>query len=316
MQSCAKAEGRAWWNQLRYDKAVEAGCGCYVHRPATSDGSHRSQVLDHGAPENSRPAGVPASATIDDLQNIQSKNKMPQLRRSTAKLPARKAVVHVKGEQVVTTLATTCHLPPSRGNDWSPIHSRPHTRGVMRNYEHVARTETAITPKAVLDIAPRSLASQDVLPKPAKYFYSQQDSPTLSGNILSVTTAQRKVSSPKHQRSAASVTLSATASADSQTALQKGLPPSVHGSAASFSLSPTTSAESQASHDPVGPTHAAQAAATSKAKEPPVRSHRRLVIPQQRVRVVSMLHPGPRQHRKKLLEVCCLSNVTFPVCAA
>ena len=136
MSSTAQApKGKAWWVQLQHDRAVSAGCQFYTYRPATS--SH-SANLQQDPSFNEQVAKLRPS-TSDAYSNIFSTtaaassmcspHSLCVMRPSTsAKLPARKALGSRQGDRSCPiSTAVSRPVPMSRGNDWSPVHSRPVT---------------------------------------------------------------------------------------------------------------------------------------------------------------------------------------------
>ena len=135
-------EGKAWWVQLQHDRAVTAGCQLYTHRPATC-GPNISLQQNPGLSEQDarlRPSTVAAiSRPLEHTSSTFSCGcaasntalHSPCVRHdgTSAKLPARKALGSRQGNGIATfSSAVSRPMPMSRGNDWSPLPSRPGTR--------------------------------------------------------------------------------------------------------------------------------------------------------------------------------------------
>lgn len=155
MSSTAQApKGKAWWVQLQHDRAVSAGCQFYTYRPATSGHSAYLQQ-DPGFDEQAaklRPFTSDASmfSTRTTSSSMCSPHNLCLMRPSTsAKLPARKALGSRQGDRTCPiSTAVSRPVPMSRGNDWSPVHSRPVTSSndlVARRTAPPADTSTLAT---------------------------------------------------------------------------------------------------------------------------------------------------------------------------
>lgn len=324
MQSqLTQLEGKAWWTQLQYDRAIEAGCQFCIQRPATTDGRNKLRQLDAHAVAyaTARPCTVSASHTTNAMHNKALEGsqqfgcKLPCIMRkpSSAKLPARKAVSrHLNNEHVSSTLGSSCRVPASRGNDWSPVHSRPGTRGPAISHQQTAKLhperQSTTTPVAGL---------QSPAGKPPQHRDKQQQLLTATADVhrsapLAVTalaitkssagapgscSTQAVValpSTPSSQMSAGSSTHPST-----QTSAASIQPASTQTSTASLTLSATVSSASNRAIQ--GRAELDQVAKVEHKAVHGVRQ--RSLMPQQRVKVVSALHPGPRQHKMKVLEV-------------
>ena len=136
MSSTAQApQGKAWWVQLQHDRAVSAGCQFYTYRPATSGHSaYLQQDPSFGEqtaklrPSTSN-AYTSTFSTSTAASSMCSPHNLCVMRPSTsAKLPARKALGSRQGDRSCP-ISTAVSRPVlmSRGNDWSPVHSRPVT---------------------------------------------------------------------------------------------------------------------------------------------------------------------------------------------
>lgn len=149
------SEGKAWWVQTQRQRAMDAGCEFYVHRPATSHApvSKQRQATFRGykqGSENGRPS------TVGGIQGSARENTGAQatltdqhasciMRPYTSpKLPARRALLSTQASRAQLSSAAVSHvLPASRGNDWSPVHSRPTTRGAVSNMYEVKHSGAA-----------------------------------------------------------------------------------------------------------------------------------------------------------------------------
>ena len=139
-------EGKAWWVQLQHERAVTAGCQFYTFRPATSSTStclqHQEFTL---AGQHSKTSTMARPSTVDNCRPLAytsstfsagekaAAGPVPSpfvMRPATSpKLPARKALGSRQGGAIHPWLtAVSRPVPISRGNDWSPLHSRPATR--------------------------------------------------------------------------------------------------------------------------------------------------------------------------------------------
>ena len=140
-----ETHGKAWWVQLQHQRAVSAGCSFYTHRPNTSYASlSTSRKAEAGSSNQIRPATVgTCHATPADAANSTSLGAFSggssggarwhaagAIRPGTSpKLPARIALRSTQASgALLPSAAMSRTIPPSRGNDWSPVHSRPATR--------------------------------------------------------------------------------------------------------------------------------------------------------------------------------------------
>ncbi len=136
MSSTAQGpKGKAWWVQLQHDRAVSAGCQFYTYRPATSG---HSAYLQQDPSFNEQAAKLrPCTSdgytstfsTRAAASSMCGPHNLCVMRPSTsAKLPARKALGSRQGDRTCPiSTAVSRPVPMSRGNDWSPVHSRPVT---------------------------------------------------------------------------------------------------------------------------------------------------------------------------------------------
>lgn len=311
-------EGKAWWTQLQHDRAIEAGCHFYVHRPATTEGQTRQKFLEDPARRAAgRPSTVPLAvnarkhsraAHTNGSHQASNKPCETKMRPSTSHLPARNRLSGQLSLQAISsTLGSSRWEPASRGNDWSPVHSRPVTRG-MAVPQQQATTAHDVHPVLKPSTAARKLpppsskpsrhkhtqqrpqttpmnkpeAAQDsehtivaakplpATPVPGASYATAPSLPTTGATPLLTETSDISTKHPSSQNSAASVHLFTAASVDSQGSVQKDL-----GVKQGINIA----------HMPA---------------EARRRRHR---TPQHPVKVVSMLNPGPRQHKQKLLEV-------------
>ena len=128
-------EGKAWWVQLQHDRAVSAGCQFYTYRTVTGNHSPDSKQ-DSGFDEQQtklRPSTTgPCSSTFSAAaaDSLSPNGNFCMMRPSTsAHLPARRSVGSRQGSGTFPlSTAVSRPVPLSRGNDWSPVHSRPVTR--------------------------------------------------------------------------------------------------------------------------------------------------------------------------------------------
>jgi len=155
MSSTAQApKGKAWWVQLQHDRAVSVGCQFYTYRPATSGHSaylQQNPSFDEQAAKL-RPSTSDAytSTNRTAASSMCSPHNLCVMRPSTsAKLPARKALGSRQGDRTCPiSTAVSRPVPMSRGNDWSPVHSRPVTSSnniVARRTASPADTSTLAT---------------------------------------------------------------------------------------------------------------------------------------------------------------------------
>ena len=140
------SEGKAWWLQLQHQKAVDAGCHFYTHRPATSGSiaSKQQQPSDTQGCKHGRPSTVgtfqrSARDSNAALATLANQHVFCVMRPCTSpKLPARRALLSRQASRALLSSSAVSHtLPASRGNDWSPLHSRPTTRGAVSNMYEV-----------------------------------------------------------------------------------------------------------------------------------------------------------------------------------
>lgn len=314
-----QAEGKAWWTQLQYDRAVKAGCQFYIRRPATTEGRcERQPEPEHQSVPGptSRPSTVPAPVGVTTRYASQQSGCRPtcvmSMWPSSAKLPARKALTRqLTNEQIYSTSGSSCCMPASRGNDWSPVHSRPVTRGLAFVQQQPARPDTKHTqhPSLATSVA-RAQAPHG---KPPGHHLKHQRPSTTSAAMCKSTPAPEgnqtaaAAAAPSKQVSAASFALqfrqgsgASVRAPSTQTSAASTQPPSTQTSAASAHLSAAASSDSRTSVQG----HAEVKQTRQSAHTPAKAQRRHALLLQQRVKVVSMLHPGPRQHRKQLLEVC------------
>ena len=120
-------QGKAWWVQLQHDRAVTAGCQFYTYRPATSgSGNSLPQQARNFA---LRPSTVDTSPTTNAARDVRLQSPCTMRPETSPKLPARKSLGSRQGSGVAAlSTAGSRPVPSSRGNDWSPVHSRPVTR--------------------------------------------------------------------------------------------------------------------------------------------------------------------------------------------
>lgn len=179
------SEGKAWWGQMQRQRAMDAGCQFYVHRPGTSHAiiskqQHATFCGHKQGCENGRPStvggfqrsardntGAQATLTDQHASCIMQPCTPP-------KLPARRALVSTQTSRAQLSSAAVSHLlPASRGNDWSPVHSRPTTRGAVSNMYEVKHPGAAHVKLTIecgqalvddLDIASMQRASKHAQP--------------------------------------------------------------------------------------------------------------------------------------------------------
>ena len=150
-----ESQGKAWWVQLQHQRAVNAGCHFYTHRPATSGSILSKQQQASCFNQTRRPSTVGSSErssrdTSDSLAALTHQHTFCVMRPGTSpKLPARRALVSRQTSRShQSSTAASNMLPASRGNDWSPVHSRPATRGVVSNMhgvQHLAVAQISLT---------------------------------------------------------------------------------------------------------------------------------------------------------------------------
>ena len=148
-------EGKAWWVQLQHKRAVDAGCHFYTHRPATS-GSYKQQLATcrtytqgcgHGRSSTVGSCQRSARDSMGALATLADQHVCCVMRPCTSpKLPARRALLSRQASRPQLSSTAVSHtLPASRGNDWSPVHSRPTTRGAVSNMYEVKQLDAAPT---------------------------------------------------------------------------------------------------------------------------------------------------------------------------
>ena len=148
-----ESQGKAWWVQLQRQRAVEAGCLFYTRRPATNTSSPSVPQPATQTP-NAKTHGQARPATVGScnpsLEGAQGRyvsidaggifqNASFAMRPGTSpKLPARRALANRQATRSqLSSTATSCIKPASRGNDWSPVHSRPATRSAAGSVDLV-----------------------------------------------------------------------------------------------------------------------------------------------------------------------------------
>ena len=152
-----ESQGKAWWVQLQHQRAVDAGCHFYNHRPATS-GSMASKHLQATCRSDTQGCKLGRPSTVGSFER--SARNSTGVRATLAdqhfscmmrpcispKLPARRAVLSRQASRPRLSSTAVSHVPPaSRGNDWSPVHSRPTTRGAVSNMYEVKHQGIAST---------------------------------------------------------------------------------------------------------------------------------------------------------------------------
>ena len=139
-----ESQGKAWWVQLQHQRAVDAGCRFCTHRPATSgfitSKQQQTTFRDHKQREHGRPSTVgsferSARESTGALATLAHQHPFCIMRPCTSpKLPARRALLRRQASRPQLSSTAVSHtLPASRGNDWSPVHSRPTTTGTVSN---------------------------------------------------------------------------------------------------------------------------------------------------------------------------------------
>lgn len=155
-------EGKAWWVQLHRSKSTTPAnkARCKSERASDADSvlrpSHSGRT---GRPAAQRPATTGtafrplhllAQSAADASPFNASSVCGPSLMRPSTfpKLPARRALSSRQGSFALAgSAAASRALPLSRGNDWSPVHSRPATREA----QHAARAAKLTVETAVSD---------------------------------------------------------------------------------------------------------------------------------------------------------------------
>lgn len=143
-----KVQGKAWWVQLQHRRAVDAGYPSYGHRPATSSpflSKQQAASLNHTeGSDRRRPLTVgstkrPPEDTIHAFATPAHQLGSCLMRPCTSpKLPARRALGSRQASRPQMSSTAVSHLlPVSRGNDWSPVQSRPATRSAISNMRAV-----------------------------------------------------------------------------------------------------------------------------------------------------------------------------------
>lgn len=134
---------------MQRQRAMDAGCQFYVHRPATSHAPitrqrhatfcGHTQECENGCP--STVGGFQRSARDNTgAQAIFTDQHASCIMRpcTSPKLPARRALLSTQTSRAQLSSAAVSHVMlASRGNDWSPVHSRPTTRGAVSNMYEV-----------------------------------------------------------------------------------------------------------------------------------------------------------------------------------
>lgn len=180
-----ESQGKAWWVHLQHQRAVDAGCHFYSQRPATS-GSIASKQLQatcrtytqgckHGRPSTVESFERSARNRTGALATLADQHFSCVMRPCTSpKLPARRAVLSWRANRPQLSSAAVAHMMPAyRGNDWSPVHSRPTTRGAVSNMHEVKHQRAASTKLTrgtsrvladIMDTASVQLVSKHALP--------------------------------------------------------------------------------------------------------------------------------------------------------
>ena len=177
-----KPQGKAWWVQLQHQRAVDAGCHFYSYRPATSSPVLSKQPATslnytQGSDTRRPMTSVSVRRSPEDTHGAfvaPATTHGPCLMRpcTSPKLPARRALGSRQASRSqMSSTAVSHQLPASRGNDWSPVHSRPATRSAISNMHKVKHpAEAQIQPPGSpgLTVAADSNAAEVLAMQPAQ----------------------------------------------------------------------------------------------------------------------------------------------------